>query len=492
MSINPNALPDDPAVLKQLVATLIQQIEAMRRQVVALNRRQYGSTSERLAPGQARFAFAHEKPVPATAPEPELKTPETQAPAKRGRRPLPKDLPRKRIEYSPPPQDRACKHCGVELERIGEEISEQYEYVPASFFIVQHARLKYACPKCQEGVVVGPLPDKLIDKGLPGPGLLAQILVSKYEDHLPLYRQERIFGRHGAHIPRSSACQWIAWAAGQLEPLYRYMKQEILKSAKIHTDDTPVQVQEKGRGKTRTGRLWVYRGDEAHRYAVFEYTANRRRDGPAAFLKDYKGYLQADAYGGYDGLYAGNEIVEVACWAHARRKFFDARETDPRAYEALELIGRLYELERLGQPLLPHGRAQLRQLQARPVLERIHAWLHDSKDLCVPKSPLGQAIHYALGQWQALNRYLDDGILDVDNNKAENLIRPVALGRKNWLFCGNDAGGRRAAIAYSLIESCKLSAVDPWKYLYDVLPRLATHPASRIRELIPGHWKPRS
>jgi transposase len=411
-----------------------------------------------------------------------------------GRKKLPAHLPRERIEYALPEESRVCPRegCGGELSRIGEEVSEQLEYQPASLHVRQIVRVKYACRKCQEHVALAEAPPTPIEKGMPGPGLLAHVMVNKFADHLPLHRQEAIFARQGVDLKRTTLCDWVGRAAALLEPLTARMKTEVLASKKIHTDDTPVPVQDEARTRTRTGRLWVYLGDEAHPHTVFDYTPTRSRDGPRTFLDGYAGYLQADAFTGYDAVYAPGGVIEVACWAHARRKFYDAQTTDaPNAIAAMAFIGELYAVEREAKETGADAakRLAMRQERSRPVLARVREWLQGQSLAQLPKSPMGQAVSYALANWVALNRYTEDGDLSIDNNAAERALRAVAVGRKNYLFFGSDAGGKRAAIVYSLIASCKRHGIDPWAYLRDVLDRVSTHPARRIDELLPPRWK---
>jgi transposase len=383
-----------------------------------------------------------------------------------------------------------CRECSAELKQIGEEVSEQLEYVPASFFVHVHARIKYACPHCQGNVVSGSLPVQPIDKGLPGPGLLAHVLTSKYNDHLPLNRLEGIFQRHGVELSRSTMCDWIAGSTALLEPVVKVMKAELLASRKIHTDDTTVPVLDKNRESTKTGRLWVYVGDAAHEHIVFDYTPDRSRDGPLHFLRGYKGYLQADAYAGYNAVYAGGEVIEVACWAHARRKFFDAMKSDAaRSRIALAYIRELYEIEKRGRDLGEAERRDLRLAEAKPLLETFKTWLDAEAKKALPKSPVGEAISYTRAQWVALTRYLEDGLLEPDNNRAERALRRIAIGRKNWMFAGSDEGGRRAAIVYSLIASCAALKIDPYAYLRDVLKRLPTCSTADLHRLTPKAWK---
>jgi len=407
-----------------------------------------------------------------------------------GRRPLPAHLPRERIEYHPPKEELTCPCCGQAKQVMGEEITEELDYVPASFVVRQHVRLKYVCKHCQEGVVIADLPARPIEKGRPGTGLLAHVLTSKYADHLPLHRQEGIFKRHGVDINRSTMCDWVRDCAELLSPIVRHMKQIILQSKIINTDDTSVPILDSSRTQTRKGYLWAYIGDR--RTAVFDYTPTHSRDGPMAFLGDYGGYVQADAYKGYDAFFENGDASEVGCWAHTRRKFYDARTTDSRrAHEMLALIGELYDVEREAKQneLAASAIKELRQQRSKPILDQICPHLEDWSIALLPKSPIGQAVGYARGQWKALNRYIDDGDLAIDNNLSERVLRIVAIGRKNWMFAGSDAGAERAAVIYSLIASCKLCGIDPFAYLRDVLDRVSTHPASRIAELTPSGWK---
>ena len=406
-----------------------------------------------------------------------------------GRVPLPAHLPRERIEHHPPKEELICSCCGQAKQIMGEEITEELDYVPASFVVRQHVRFKYVCKHCQEGVVIADLPPRPIEKGRPGTGLLAHVLTSKYADHLPLNRQQGIFRRHEVDIHRSTMCDWVRDCAHLLSPIVHYLKQLILLSKVINTDDTPVPVLDDSRTQTRKGYLWVYIGDRC--IAVFDYTPTHSRDGPVAFLGDYGGYVQADAYKGYDAFFAMGRATEVGCWAHARRGFYDAITTDPRyAHEMLALIGKLYDVERQAKEneLDVPAVKELRQEHSKPVLDAIHTCLNDWSIELLPKSPIGQAVSYARAQWEALNRYLDDGDLEIDNNLSERVLRTVAIGRKNWLFAGSDEGAKRAAVIYSLIATCKLCRIDPFAYLRDVLDRVSTHPARRIAELIPSRW----
>jgi len=496
---SPQDLPADAATLKSLVEGLFQtltekdrRIEQLGLQVEWLKRQLFGRRSEKLDPGQLALALDELSVPEIPAQEPETEKPVVQAALVKGhgRQRLPAQLRRERIEYHPPEAEQVCPDCSQQMARIGEEVSEQLEYTPASIFVIEHARIKYACRGCAGHVVTGaPAVAQPIAKGLPGPGLLAHVLTSKYADHLPLHRQESILERQGVQLSRSTLCDWVREGARRLAPVVDEMIRELLLSRKIHTDDTPVPVQDRDRESTREGRLWVYLGDHEHPHVVFSYTPNRKRDGPLRFLKDYRGYLQADAYAAYDAIYAGDLVIEVACWAHARRKFFDAMKADPmRAQVALAYIRRLYEIEKRGRGLKPLERLELRQAEAKPILEALATWLQEQVGRVAPKSPLAEAIGYARAQWVALSRYLEEGILDIDNNAAERALRRVAVGRKNWLFAGSDEGGDRAAIVYSLVASCARLKINPFEYLQDVLRRLPSLPPDRIVDLTPQAW----
>lgn len=511
MRFDLNNLPQDPALLQQMILDLLtqlrekdQRIEKLSHLLALLQRSRFGRKSEQVPLEQLLFAFAEamRDGEVETNPQAEAAT-EAEAikqdkPAKssgngHGRNPLPESLPRERVEYALPEEACKCQECGAPLERMGEEVTRQLEYVPASFIVREHVRVKYACKRCQGNVVVSAMPAQPIEKGLPGPGLLAHVLVSKYCDHLPLHRQEAIMQRYGIELSRGTMSDWVRAGAQLLRPLYDVMRREVLQGRKINTDDSPVPVQEPGTSKTRQGRLWVYVGDGEHEHTVFDFTPNRKRDGPMKFLHGYRGYLQADAYTGYDELYRSGEIVEVGCWAHARRKFYEAQDSDrERALVALAYIGRLYQVEKRGREdgLSPADLCALRRQESGPILSDLHAWLKEQAQVVLPRSPMGEAIGYALGQWRALGRYLEDGDLEIDNNAAERALRRVALGRKNWLFAGSDEGGRRAAIIYTMIASCQQHGVEPFAYLRDVLGRIPSHLQSRIEELLPGHWKP--
>jgi transposase len=348
------------------------------------------------------------------------------------------------------------------------------------------------------GVIAAPKPAMPIAKGLPGPGLLAHLIVSKYVDHLPLHRRERVYERQGLLLPRSTLCDWLAASAHLLRPLYNLMRTVVLQSRALHTDDTTVKMQDPVTHRLSTARLWTYLGDAAHPYNGFDFTVNRKRDGPQQFLANYQGYLHADAFSGYDGLYlpeprtATARITEVACNAHARRKFYEARGSDAlRSHQALAYYGQLYELERRAKDLdfSDTQRLQMRQDLAVPILVKFHQWLEAQRRDVLPKSPLAEALGYALHNWTALVRYTEAGYLAIDNNVAEREMKRIAIGRKNWLFVGSPQGGQTAAVLISFTSTCHRLGVEPWAYLQDVLARLPTTSAGQLGDLLPDHWQ---
>jgi transposase len=499
MDIDPNNLPDDAATLKRMVANLIEDRNANERRLRQLQhmleqllRYRYGPKRERVNENQL-FLFAAEI-INSDKDASAEKKPSSRKPKGRGhgRNRLPKSLKRHRVVFDLPEDEKQCKHCERMLKLIGKEISERLEYIPASLHVIEEVSLKYAC---EEGcmIITAQKPMAPIEKGLPGPGLLAQVAVNKYSDHLPLHRQEGIFRRHGVTLSRKTMCDWMRRCADLVSPLYDRMKEQVLTSKVMQTDDTPVNVLDPTRPHTRTGRIWTYVGDGNHPYTVYDYTPTRSRDGPDEFMKDFNGYLQADAYRGYDELYKDGKrkIVEVACWAHVRRKYFEAQSSDPmRCTVMLAYIRLLYDVEREARKMKLSGGARKawRQAKSVPILEDIKAYLEEEKSAVLPKSPEGMAMAYTLSNWEALIRYCDDGDLLIDNNGAERSLRGIAVGRRNWTFLGSDNGGRTAAILTSLTASCKQLSIDPFEYLRDVFQNISTLPKSRLDELLPDKW----
>lgn len=508
--VDTSALPDDPAVLKQMITELIRALRSERRDREAVQQRLDAMLrrlhSPRPGPNNADqpLLFADGDPVP----EPPAPSPREEPAGQRGRTNKPhgrrrpaRTLRHEQRRYEITAAERLCPECGQQRQEIGVDTTRQYDYKPAEVFVIEHQRVKYACPCCQGEVVIAPKPPQPIDRGLPGPGLLAQIIVDKYLDHVPLYRSEGRFQRLGATLPRSTMCDWMAAAAELLTPLYVLLVEHVLASKVLHTDDTTVPVRDETRATHRYGRLWDYIGDAGHPGVVFDYTPTHARDGPATFLRDFKGYLQADAYSVYDGIYAGSSgaIIEVACWAHARNKFRDAQETDPeRALAAKAWIRRLYDVEDEADAAIARQtltgdaaaaqRWRLRQEKSVPLLASLCQWLWAQKAQALPKSPIAAAITYVLNQWEALNRYTSDGDLHIDNNISERTLKLIGIGRSNWLFVGSDAGGHTAAVLFSFTGTCKHLHIDTFAYLRDVLTRLPTQALDRLGDLLPHRW----
>lgn len=490
-------IPEDLQTCQEMIKQLMQKlaekdgkIEDLLHLMNNLLRGKYGSKAETFDAGQL-LLFAQAAIVEAQMPElSPIQT--TTVPSGHGRSKPPKQLPRRRIEYTMEPSELQCPECGKIREKIGEAVSEQYDYVPSSVCVVEHARSKYACRNCEGHVITAEAPAKPIDKGLAGAGMLAYVSTSKFADHLPLNRLENIFQRQGANIARSTMCDWIAATASILRPVYDLMKQRVLQSRVIWTDDTPVKLQDREHEKNiREARIWVYLGDEKNKFTVYDFTPTRKRDGPKQFLEKYSGYLQADAFAGYDCLYAGGTVIEVACMAHARRKFYDCLGSDKTAAEhVLELIQELYKIERDGALLSADGRKNLRLRRSAPLLNKMKVWLRTNQVYALPKSPLGKAIAYAMNNWRALCHFVSDGELTIDNNSSERAMRPIAIGRKNWLFAGSKEGGRNAAVIASFIATCKQFKLNPQVYLTDVITRLSATTEPNLEELLPGNWVP--
>jgi transposase len=501
MEIDPNNLPQDAATLRCLVASLLEDRNAQERRIRQLQhllekllRARYGPRRERVNENQL-FLFAAEMLGNAKSESVSNDKPVTDRPKRQGhgRQRLPKSLKRQRVVFDLAEHEKQCPHCRGELRRIGEEISERLEYVPASMIVIEEACQKYVCANgCT--IVTAEKPMAPIEKGLPGPGLLAHVVVSKYGDHLPLHRQEAIFRRQGVTLSRKTMCDWMRRCADLVSPLYDRMKDSVIGSKVMQTDDTPVNVLDPSLPKTRTGRIWTYVGDRDHPYTVYDYTPTRSRDGPDAFMKEFRGYLQADAYSGYDELYRdrSRKITEVACWAHVRRKHFEAQSSDlMRSTVMLAYIRLLYDVEREAKVigLTGDARKALRQTKSLPILDDIKTYLELEQPAVLPKSPEGTAISYTLSNWDALVRYCDDGDLEIDNNGAERSLRGIAVGRRNWTFLGSDNGGRTAAILTSITATCKRLSVDPFEYLRDIFRRISTHPQNDLDDLLPDKWK---
>ena len=508
-----SALPNDLAECQRLLLATFQRAAELSRvleetavsygelqathraaleELSALKRWIYGRRTEKLAEGEGQRHLFDLESSRTTAQPVEL-TPEparpTAAPRCR-RRELDLDkLPHYRHEHDLSDGDKQCSSCGRAKDRIGQDESRILEYVPAKLEVHVHVRPKYACRYCQDGVACPPPPERPIVRGIAGPGLIAQIVVAKFSDHLPLYRQEDFFTRHGLHIARSTQCDWVHAAAELLRPLYERQKELVLQSSVLWTDDTPVTLLGGGQEGSRPGRFWAYIGEEQP-YSVYDFTESRARDGPANFLRGFEGYLHADAYGGYDHIYLGsnNSIREVACWAHARRKFFEAIPSSPRdAHQLLEWIRQLYDVEDRARTWTEAERTSLRQHEAKPVLDRIEAYLAQLERRALPKSVLAKAVSYAQNQWPALRRYTTDGRLSIDNNVSERTLRHQAIGRKNWLFLGSRQAGPRAAVLFTILAGAKRHRIEPWAYLRELLLR-AHAEDPRVEEMLPDRW----
>jgi len=403
------------------------------------------------------------------------------------RRPLPESLPRREFLHEP---DSTLCGCGCQMTRIGEDVAEKLDYQPGVFSVERHVRGKWACKKC-ERLVQAPVDAHVIDKGIPTAGLLAQVLVAKYADHQPLHRQEGIYARSGVELPRSTLAQWVGACGVQLQPLVDALKAEMLDHRVVHADETPVPMLDPGSGKTHRAYLWSYcTGQfEANKIVVYDFAESRAGKHAMAFLGEWRGALVCDDYSGYKALIAQG-VTEAGCLAHARRKFYElhANHSSQIAAEALTHFGKLYDVEREVRDSNPEERLAMRQAKARPVAEALHSWLKLHRQKVPSGSATAKAIDYSLGRWAALTRYLDDASLPADNNWVENRIRPIALGRNNWLFAGSLRAGKRAAAVMSLIQSARLNGLDPWAYLKDVLERLPAHPDQRVAELLPHRW----
>jgi transposase len=492
MALTRADLPDDPEALKSLVLTQALELETLRFQIAVLKRQKFGRSSEQADRELLQMQLRLEDLEASLAARPAHTLPPVKAPAvKPVRRPLPDHLPREQIVHE---SACACPDCGGALRPAGADVAEMLEWVPERYKVIRHVRPKFACTKCEK-LVQATAPSRPIARGLAGPGLLAHVLVSKYADHLPLYRQSQIFARDGIDLDRSTLADWVGGASELLSPLIEALGRYVLSAHKLHADDTPVPVLCPGRGTTKQGRLWTYVRDDRPAASdeppavLMRYSPDRKGERPNAHLTTFVGVLQADGYAGFNGLYdrAKDPLIEAACWAHARRKFFDLHVANgsPVTAEALQRIGELYAIEEEIRGKPPDERCAVRQARAGPALEALHAWLHEQLSKVAKKSEFAGAIRYALSRWTALTRYRDDGRIEIDNNAAERSLRTVALGRKNWLFAGSDDGGERAAGIYSLLGTAQLNGLNIEAYLRHLFERLPEHPINRIEELLP-------
>jgi transposase len=523
------SLPDDPQALKSMILALTRQHDEVTRQrdhwklkhdqkeidrlrleveLLRLKKWYYGRKADRLTSHQDvaqmllgfgeqlenRPVDLEDMPVDVDLSNVEVKTVRR---VKRGRRNLAAfdDLPVTRKEHDLPEDQKQCPCCGEARQRIGSESSWQLEYIPGHFERIEHIRFKYACKQCDQNgdggnIELANKPTQPIEKGLPGPGLLAFIVTSKFADYLPLYRLESIFERNGFEIDRATLSIWCRDVAEIARPLYDLMIQRLLGSHVICTDDTVMPMLAPGNGKTKQGRMWIYIGDDTHPYNIFDFTLSRSRDGPVRFLGDYNQTLLADAYGGYDGVVVNSGITRAGCWAHSRRKFVDAEKSHPAiALEAVGLIKRLYATEDQGRSLSSDDRLHLRQSQSTPILRQLRERLLAWKDQLLPKHPMAEAVNYALNQWDELNVFAKDPAVPIDNNVSEREIKRIVLNRKNSLFVGNERGGQAAAILASLTSTCRRHGIDPQHYLTQLLTNLPDTPISRLQEWLPDQWQ---
>lgn len=495
------ALDEREQSLEQEALHLRTWIEKLKLQIAKLKRLQFGRSSEKLGGQIEQLELIVEELEASEAQLPARRQPPSSSDrpaeeASRLRGALPESLPRETIEYSPA---SVCPDCGVALRRIGEDVSEQLEFVPQHFKVIRHVRPRLACRCCQK-VLQAPAPSRPIARGLAGPGLIAHILVSKFLDHLPLYRQSAIYARDKVVLERATMADWVGHSSGLMTPLLEALIDYVMAAPKkLHADDTPAPVLQPGRGSTKLGRFWVYVRDDRDAGStdppavLFRYSPDRKGCHPQRHLKNFRGALQADAYGGFAQLYEPSEpgqpppVVEVACWAHARRKFYELFEAtgSPAAREALERIAELYEVEKVARGRIADERARLRREHAAGRLAELREWMTATLAQTSAKTPLAKACRYSLKRWAALTRYVDDGHLEIDNGAAERALRGVALGRRNYLFLGSDAGAQRAAAIYSLIGTAKLNGIEPEAYLRYVLERIADYPVNRVAELLP-------
>lgn len=511
MAIHPAHLPDDIATLKAMIVAanartidLDGQIAHLKLTIAKMQRDTHGASSERGArlldqmelQLDELIATVAEGKTAAAIETPLLADTSGGTNVKPARRGLPPALPRERVVHAAP---CTCRHCGSErIRKLGEQVTETLELVPASWKVIQHVRETFTCRVCEK-ITETPAPSHPIARGRAGPQLLAHILFSKYRAHLPLNRQSDIYEKEGIDLDVSTLADWVGACSATLQPLIDEIEKYVLGAERIHADDTTVPVLAKN--KCVTGRLWTYVRDDAPfggsaaPAALFYYSQNRGGEHPEQHLAGYSGLMQADAYSGYNGLYLVDRkpgpIIEAACWAHGRRKFFELADLQkaPVAIEAVRRIDELFAIEREINGRPPDERRAVRQERSKPVVEALETWLTGERKKLSSKAPVAKAIDYSLKRWRAFTRFLDDGRICMSNNAAERAVRGIAVGRKNWTFCGSNSGGRRAAAIYTLIETCKLNDVDARAWLADVLARIADHPAKRITDLLPWNWK---
>jgi transposase len=502
----PKQLPDDPELLKKLIMLLaserndfFERLKILEQRYKDEMRNKYGRRSESLDPDQLRLfiqeamesetgeaAESELSPIEQSADEVDKLSEVEKKKRGHGRR-KPQELPRRPVLHDVAECEKACPRCTFQREVCGRTVSLQLDYAPGHAFYWEHIRLKYACRACDGQVQIAPAPEYPINRGMPAAGMLSYIATSKYADHLPLYRLEGILSRQGLVLSRSTMCDWMQATSKILSPIFEYLVTRIKKSRVIWTDDTPVRVLDKElKKRCRTGRIWVYRGDDANPYVLYRFTPSRKRDGPQEHLENFKGFMQADAFAGYDCIFVGGGVTEVACFAHARRKFEHCLDSNRvGAGKFLLLIQHLYQIEMEFKTATASQRLEARQRLSVPILKELRQLMDVQLLECLPQSPLAKAIKYADNQWDALNVFVTDGDLTIDNNLAENALRPIALGRKNWMFLGHESGGETIAIISTLIASCRRHQVDPYAYLKTVIRQLTENPSIDPAGLMP-------
>ena len=492
--------PEDPEELRAVNRLLADEvksqallIEKLKHQLAGQNRHRFGVRSESL--DQLNLTFEEDEAIAEAAEEqtqPQATTTEDKAPRQHSRKPLPDYLDRREKVLSP---GEDCARCGGKLKTLGEDVTEELEYVPGRFVVNRIFRPRKACACC-EAIVQSPLPSRPIERGRPGPGLLAHVLVSKYVDHLPLYRQSQIYAREGIDLDRSTMADWVGRSTALLEPLVDEIGRVVRRGDALFADDTPVKMQAPGQKKTKTARVWTYVRDErpwsgsSPPCAWYQFTIDRKGEHPVSHLAGYRGWVHADGYSGFNGLFGQDKADEMACMAHVRRKFVDvfASQGNAIAEEAIRRIAELYAVEKNVRGKSHDARVALRQSRSKPIFDDLEAWLHAQLPKLSGKSPLAQAIRYALGRMPKARQYLENGHLELDNNTAERAVKPVAIGSKNWMFAGAEGGGKAMAIAFTLIETAKRNNVDPQAWLTWVLDQIADHKITRLGELLPWRY----
>ena len=481
-------IPDNYEDLKDSYIQQSERLEKLEHKLLWMQKQIFGRKSEKVVPENQLTldGILPEKQVEEISQKVDGYK-RTVKKAKPGKKPLPNNLPRKKIYHEPTDEELKC-HCGKDMVRFSEDVHEELNFIPAKMEVIEHVYPKYSCKSCHDRVVKAPTANRPIEKGRPGPGLLAQVVISKYQDHLPLDRQVKMFKRFKIDIAKSTMAHWIKRIYEIMDPVYVKMRDQVLSGGYLLSDDTGIKVLDKNlKGKTHQGYIWTY-GDLNQ--VVFDYTSSRSREGPVNFLRGYKGYLQTDGYPGYNECASSGDVVQVGCWYHARRKFFEIKDMEPEANEVVQIIAKLsqIEAEAKDKKMNHEQRNALRHEKSVPILLQLKSRLDKIKNQYLPKSPMAGAINYTLNQWDKLYRYVDDGRLEISNNFSERCVKSVVIGRKNWLFAGSHEGAKRSAMMFSIVESCKLLGIEAWDYLNDVFSRINDYPM-KIEDLTPLGWK---